>query len=134
MTRVVLDTNVLLSAVIFGGKPEQIISLARAGRIELFTSPAILAELAGVLISKFQFSPEMAAEAVGEIGGVATLVRPRRKVNTIREDDADNRVLECALAAKTDYIVSGDRHLLGMRCYKGIAILTPTEFLGVFRR
>jgi hypothetical protein len=131
VTKTVLDTNVLVSAVIFGGKPDQILNLARAGKIQLFISSAILAEFAGVLLSKFRFSPEMAVAAVVEISSLATLVKPQPKIEIIKEDEADNRILECALTANADFIVSGDRHLLRMYSYRNIRILGLGEFLRI---
>lgn len=129
MIKVVLDTNALISAVIFGGKPDQILNLARTGKIQLFISPAILAEFGGILLSKFHFSPEMAAGATGEIGFLSTMVKPKRRLKVIQQDEPDNRVLECALTAKADYIVSGDGHLLALTAFCDIKIVNPTRFL-----
>lgn len=129
MIKVVLDTNVLVSAVIFGGKPDQILNLAREGKIQLFISPAILAEFGGILLSKFHFSPEMAAGAVVEIGFLSTMIKPKQRLKVIQQDEPDNRVLECALAAKANYIISGDRHLLALHTFRGMQVVDPAGFL-----
>lgn len=90
--RVVADTNVLLSALIFGGSPEEIINLARDGQLDLLVSSHILLELAKVLKSKFDWREADVADAVRSIGYSSQLVKPETVINKIT-DDADNRVL-----------------------------------------
>lgn len=134
MTRVVADTNVLVSAVVFGGVSDKILDLARAGKIELLTSRAILYELAGVLESKFQFSPNRIEEALLEIGAISTIVKPDRPISVIKANEADNRILECAVKGKVQYIVSGDtKHLQPLGSYRGITILSPAGFMKRFQ-
>jgi putative PIN family toxin of toxin-antitoxin system len=124
----VLDTNVLISAFLFpGGPPEDVYRLALEGRVEMGTSPALLAEFGRVLEEKFGWDAGRAADAVSHVGRIATLVRPDIEVADIVVDRADNRVLEAALAFGADLIVSGDRHLLALRTWRGIQILPPAE-------
>jgi len=122
----VLDTNVYVSAI-FGGVPEDVYRAACRGQFILITSPPILAELAQTLRIKF-FAPEADITAyVKQIARVSMIVRPEGRL-TIVADDADNRVLECAVVGNADLIVSGDRHLLALREYSGIPIVRPIDF------
>ena len=128
--KVVLDTNILISAFVFpGGPPEDAFRAALEGRIELVTSPPLLAEFGRVLSSKFGWEPSIAEQAVVQIARVGTVVRPREKVVEIVDDPDDDRVLEAALAGGADVIVSGDRHLLGLRTWRGIKIEKAARFL-----
>lgn len=129
MTRVVLDTNVLLSAILFGGKPEQVLKLVRLEKINAITSPAILLELTNVLTTKFSWTNKEAKETIAFLSKFVDSVSPKKKVDVL-SDDADNRVLECAVSGGADVIVSGDHHLLELIEYNGIEIITPAEFLG----
>lgn len=131
MIRVVFDTNILLSAVVFGGNPEKLIRLAWERKIRLLVSPAILLELVMVLRDKFRRDDEEAKKAVQMIGSLAELVKPRHRVRVL-DDDPDNRILECAAEGKADWIVSGDSHLLALKEYQGIPILKAVKFLEKF--
>lgn len=117
MTRVVLDTNVLLSAILFGGKPEQVLKLARLEKIAAVTSPAILLELTNVLTTKFSWTHKEVVETIAFLSKFMDSVRPEKKVDII-SDDADNRVLKCAVSGGADVIISGDHHLLELIEYK----------------
>jgi len=110
----------------FGGRPEVLLLAARGGQIRLVTSPQILAELAFILKDKFGWADEDILEAILAVGHHADLVKPRQKI-TVLDDDPDNRILECAVEGKADYIVSGDRHLLDLKNYAGIRILRASE-------
>ena len=128
MIRAVFDTNVFLSAIVFGGNPERAFLLAREGRIRLLVSPAILIEIASILQEKFGWGERDAADAVKTIGRAAELIKPSVAISALK-DDGDNRVLECGVEGQADVIVSGDHHLLDMKEYAGIVILRPAEFL-----
>lgn len=128
MLRVVFDTNVLLSAFIFGGNPERLFDLARFGELRLVVSPDILLEFAFVLREKFAWAEEDITEAIRAIGRASELVRPGETLKIV-SDDADNRVLECAVAGKADFIVTGDHHLLDLRSFEGVKIVKPRDFL-----
>ena len=128
--RVVLDTNVILSAILFGGKPRQIIEAALAGTIKIYASETIISELKSVLgRPKFGLDPQMIESIVVEFSSLVEWVQPRIHVDVIKEDPSDNQVLDCALEAEAEYVISGDDHLLQLeRCGK-ILILNPDSFL-----
>jgi uncharacterized protein len=130
--RVVLDTNVFLSAFTFGGKPEIVFEMARAGSLQLVVSTPILAELASILSGKFAWPDEEIREALMVIGRHADLVKPGTRLQVLY-DDADNRVLECAVDGHAEWIVSGDRHLLNLREFRGIRIVRVSDFLTEWR-
>jgi len=119
--RIVADTNIYISALNFSGMADEVLALGRAG--------AILDEIGGVLARKFRWSATRVREARAAIGDFTVLVHPREPVSVVRGDEADNRILECALAAGADAIVTGDHHLLELRRFGGVRITTPREFL-----
>ena len=131
--RLVLDTNVVASGLLWGGAPAQLLDAAQVGEIELFTSRPLLAELANILI-RGKFAKAIAAtglpsdELVLGYAELATIVEPAPLALTIVEDPSDDQVLACAIAAHADLIVSGDKHLhsLGGK-YEGITIIRPVE-------
>ena len=129
--RVVLDTNVLVSHLLFpGGNPSKILDLAAAGKMTLVLSEDILREMEGVLRAKFGFDPGRAAAAEGSLRAVSEVVRPRHWVEAVRNDESDNRILECALSGKAQVIVTGDKkHLLPLKEFRGVQILSPSEFI-----
>ena len=131
--RAVADTNVYISALNFGGTAEEVLALARAHVIELFVSPSILAEVEGVLLRKFHWSAKRVQQATGLIREFAQLVRPQEAIHVITDDEPDNRILECALEAQADVVISGDRHLRQLTTFRGMPILTPGEFLQAHR-
>jgi len=131
--KAVLDTNVYVSAAVYGGKPEILFRLAWGPRkqYKLYTSDEILRETVRVLSSdKFRFTKEEITNVLALIVESADVVEPKDRISVL-SDDPDNRVLECAAKAKADYIVSGDRHLLCLGKYKGIPVLKPAQFLNL---
>jgi putative PIN family toxin of toxin-antitoxin system len=130
MLKVVLDTNILISAILFGGKPRQILEKAIRGEIRLCLSEPILEELKGVLQrSKFGYSPEMIQFIFTELTGIADFVNPSERIDVVLEDPEDNRILECAVEGKANYIISGDSHLLKLNRYRNIEVLDAAAFL-----
>jgi putative PIN family toxin of toxin-antitoxin system len=130
MYKVVLDTNIYISAILFGGKPEMIRTLSREKKIEVLISEEIISEIVGVLEQKFGWERSDLDQIVEEIRELNTLIVTSRYIPLIKNDDTDNRIIECAVEGNAQYIVSGDkRHLLPLKEYKGIKILTPDEFL-----
>ncbi|MGO9453798.1 MAG: putative toxin-antitoxin system toxin component, PIN family [Candidatus Binataceae bacterium] len=111
MLGVVADTNIYISALNFGGIPDEVLAFARRRRIELFVSKPILDEIEGVLKTKFQWPPNRIREALTTIREFAKEARPTDRVAAVENDESDNRVLECALAANATIVVSGDSHL-----------------------
>lgn len=130
--RLVLDTNTALSGLLWGGTPGRLIDAAEIGQAELLSSAALLTELQGVLLrQKFVLQLAKRGLAVSDVfegyAAMVTLVRPAVIAPTITRDPADDQVLAAALAARSDLIVSGDRHLLDLKCFQGIAIVTAAE-------
>ena len=130
-TRVVLDTNVLISAFLFPGRvSDKAFKLCLSGFAELVTSPAILEELRGVLRRKFRFTAADADAVVAIVRGAAEVVEPAIVIDAVKADPADNAILECAVWGHADILVTGDRaHLLPLDPFRGIRIVTPRAFV-----
>ncbi len=134
---VVPDTNVVLSGMFWHGPPRRVLALARQGGITLFTTPCLLQELLAVL-RRDKFAQPIrraglsAEELVSGFAALAVVIRPPALSPVIQDDPDDDAVLACALACKADYIISGDRHLLTLRQFRDIPILTPADFLHTF--
>lgn len=131
MYKAVFDTNVYISALGFGSISEHLLELATGpGRqFQLYNSHDILKEIMKVLGSdKFKIAKNEIADAISVIDDAAHVVSPGIRLNIIKHD-ADNRILECAVKARVNYIVSGDKHLLGLKENKGIRSITPAQFL-----
>ena len=134
MIKVVADTNVYVSAMLFGGNCEAILALARAGIVELFVSPAIQRELGSVFGHTFGWPEPRIREALAEVNALASLVRPSVRISGILGHEQDHRILECALGAHADFLVTGDKkHLLPLKTFRGIRIVSPREFLNLLR-
>ena len=128
--RVVADTNILISALLFGGHPEQVFLAGLRGEIQLLASLFLLKGLEKVLKEKFKLNIHLVREIVEEVRGVAEIVEVSSHIKAISYPDEDNRVLECAVDGRADFIVTGDtKHLLPLREYGGIKILSASEFL-----
>jgi putative PIN family toxin of toxin-antitoxin system len=128
--KVILDTNVLISAYVFpGGRPEAVYRLALEGRLEIGTSRTLLAEFGRVLGQKFGWIPDRVEAAVAQMTRIAGVVEPSEAVHVVRADPADDRVLEAARAFDAAVIVSGDRHLLDLGTWSESEIISPAEFI-----
>lgn len=126
--RVVLDSNVLISAYVFGGKPEVILKQIIEEQIQGVTSPILIGEFLEVLRKKFSVVSPDILEIQNDIEELFEIVYPRMLLR-IQKDDDDNRVLEAAVEGKCNYIVTGDKELLELKTYQGIRIVTASEFL-----
>ncbi len=133
--RVVIDTNVLVSALNYpDGPPAEVLELLFHGEIEVYISPFILGEVERILREKFDLSHQRIQRALSPLRAITYEVQPQTRLAVITNKDADNRILECAVEAEADYIVSGDkRHILPLKEFQGIKILSPAEFLSSFR-
>ncbi|MGC8774819.1 MAG: putative toxin-antitoxin system toxin component, PIN family [Chlorobaculum sp.] len=128
--RIVCDTNVLISGILFGGKPRELLRLCSSGKVTNFTSPALLKEVEAVLIRpKFGLNEEQVYGIIRLFRDTFSIVRPEISLSVITADPDDNRVLETANAAQAEAIISGDAHLLDLGQWNGIPILTPAAFL-----
>ena len=133
--RVVLDTNVLISALLSPrGTPAEIVRRWEAGEFEVAASPALVAELKRVLTyervqQRLRFSSDSVAAFIERFRATTVMVRPEARIEVIADDPDDNRVLECAVSSGSRYIVSGDSHLRSLQEYGGIVILAPAAFI-----
>ena len=128
--RVVLDTNVVVSALNFPGNERLVLELALRGRFESYLSRFILEEVAGVLVRKFGWGEERTTEAVLVLETAANLIEPPRLPEVIERGHADNRVLDCAVADSADYLITGDRrHLLPIGEHRDAKIINAPRFL-----
>ena len=129
MQKVVFDTNIFISAFITsGGSGESAYQKAIDREIQLFISVPILSELASKLQDKFKWDAAHVTQAVRHIGAVAIVLKPAKRLSVLA-DEPDNRILECAVEASADIIVTGDKHLLKLSTYKECEIVTLAKFL-----
>jgi putative PIN family toxin of toxin-antitoxin system len=132
--RVVIDTNVFISGLNFTGKPGQVLDLFSRGEVEVCISPFILSELGNILTKRFGWEDEQVTRVLNSVEEKAIRIQPKRKLSVIKEKDADNRILECAVEGKVDYLISGDKkHILSLKEYSNIKILSPDEFLEIWK-
>jgi len=130
--RLLLDTNVVASGLLWNGAPAQLLESAKNNLVELCSSRILLAELARIL-RRDKFSKAVSASdltvddlVLGYVE-LVTLITPLEIPPTILADPDDDHVLACAIAAQADYIVSGDRHLLALEQFKNITIVTAAR-------
>ena len=129
--RVVIDTNVLISAAFWPGKPHRLLDLVRHRDVHCVTSDPLLAEFFRILTDPqkaFGLAACEAEEIVAEVRALATVVSPATSVKLCRDPD-DDQVLECAVEGKVAYVVTGDKDLLDLGQFAGIPILSVAEFL-----
>lgn len=132
--RLVLDTNIVVSALLWRGTPHQIVAAAHRQRVSFFTSPVLLAELADVLareklsaaLTAVRATPEQLMQRYQQL---TATIHPAPIAPTIAADPDDDHVLACALAANASLVVSGDSHLLSLKTYRNIPIVTAAEAL-----
>lgn len=131
--RVVLDSNVIVSAIIFGGKPQVLLKKAYKREIQGIISEIILAGINDVFVKHFEIPTSKLKKLNRRIRAKFDVVNPRTMVKVSRDPD-DNKILEAAVEGTCDYIVTGDKDLLDLRKYKNIKILSPAEFLKGFEK
>lgn len=136
MIKIVLDTNILLSGMIFPGSlPAKVLDLARNRTIEAYTSPFIVSELKKVLMLKFNYSSEEVELFVGEIITFCKVVITQRKYHLIKGYEKDNNILDCAFFAKADYLVTGDKkHILPLKETDDTKIVSAREFMEIIEQ
>jgi putative PIN family toxin of toxin-antitoxin system len=128
------DTNIYISALNFGGPPLRFLDMACAGAIRVDISKPILEEVLRVLCDKFRWEADKIQEAEALITGFTQRVTPTKTLDVIKEDPPDDRVLECAAEAPSDFIVTGDRDLLRLGHYDTIPIVKVADFLNIALR
>lgn len=131
--KVVFDTNIYISGIIFGGNPRTCLELAREKKVELITSTDILLEIAKKLKDKFKWTNQEIREVIEAIPKFTNIIKPKKRLLIIKADPSDNKILECAQEAKADYIVSGDiKHVLAIKKFEDIKIVSARDFLDIF--
>jgi len=132
--KLVLDTNVFVSAFLWGGKPKEVLLRIIAGEDELFISEDLLTELKAVLRRpKFRLNDEFIDVFLEELGNVSKKILMKGKPRKLSRDAGDDKVLACALAAGADYIVTGDDDLLVLKKIRAIPIVSPSAYLEMTR-
>ena len=134
--RAVVDTNVLVSGLLWRGAPHALIELARAGTFDLISSPKLLTELDRVLrrpkfrtiLARSRTNPR---RLLREIGRLAEIVDASSLRAPVSRDPDDDHVLAVAIAGRADLVVSGDDDLLSLGNHRGIDIVTPAEAVGL---
>jgi uncharacterized protein len=133
--KVTLDTNVLVSALGWFGKPHEILDRAISGEFELVISYDQFDELSRVLnYDKFGFTEEEKDTFKSLLFEKATFVKPKHKITAVPDDPSDNIILECAVDGNADFIITGDPHLLDLVKYGSIFILKPRQFLSILNK
>jgi len=131
--KVVIDTNILISAIGWNAKPGECLKLILEDKIEAFTTQGMLDEVSEVLkYDKFNFSEQEQQKFLEILVSEFRFVNPEISINQ-SEDLDDNKFLECAVSADADYIISGDSDLLELKEYEGITITKPETFLEIYR-
>jgi putative PIN family toxin of toxin-antitoxin system len=132
--KVVIDTNVWISGLIFGGKPEIIIKLFIDGKIDVIISEEILTELRRIISTKFPlFKPKLGL-LEASIREDSVLVHLGNNTITVSRDIDDNKIIETAVMGKADFVVTGDDDLLVLKIYENIRIIKPKVFLTIFNK
>ena len=129
----VFDTNVLIAAIITEGICSKLLHRARMGEFSLVSCPFIIKELRRILSMKFRLSREelaLAMEPVSE--AISRVIEHSLKITCICRNTDDNNVIACAVAAKADYLVTGDSDLLELKNCRGVKIVTPRDFEALF--
>lgn len=132
--KIVFDTNIYISAfVIPGGNAEKAYLHAINNDFELYTSIAILTELARKLEEKFGWEKQKIAQLITSITKVANVLKTTPRIKVL-SDEPDNRILECASETKADLLITGDKHLLKIQHYENFKIIKLSDFLMMFER
>jgi len=134
ISRIVIDTNIYISAIFWGGKPRAIVDLGRSGEVLIFTSSEIEEEIEKKLKTKFGLSDEEAAQILLDFSTFTVPVKISRRIAVIDDDPDDDKFLECAVASRAGFIVSGDKHLLDLKEYEEIEIMKPADFLFIISK
>ena len=129
MRSVTPDSNVYISALLWDGKAERLLEMGLERKVRLFVSDPILEETLGVLEEKFGLSPAKLQRAKDYIQRCAVRCAPKIKLNVVKDDADDNKILECAVHSRSEAIITNDGDLLRMKSFRGIKIMKVHEFL-----
>jgi len=134
--RLVFDTNIfVMAAGMPGGYIDYWLDLAKPpkNRFRLYTSPQILSETQRKLEEVVKFDRPIAVEYIEAIKTIATVVNPKLTLDEVPTDQADNRILECAVEAKADIIISADKDLIRLKTFRGVQIFHPSNLKYIFK-
>lgn len=132
--KIVLDSNIILSALIFPkSKPAHVLELAKTGKFELYLSRFIIKEIKKNLSVKFDYSESISNKVINELLKFGKIVVIKKQISRIKEKADDNRILETAVTAKADYLISGDKkHILPLKNIGKTKIISASDFLDEF--
>ena len=135
---ITVDTNVLISATFWSGDSNKIIELVENGKLTLVLSKEIVQEFSEVLNyeeiqNKIKNKNLEMKYSLHKIISLSKIVDAKEKLDFVKEDPDDNKLLECAIEGNADYIITNDKHLLKLKEYKGISIIKPEDFLKLIR-
>ena len=129
---IVLDTNVLISATLWGnGSAQKTLSKLIEKKVTIFTSNALIAEYYKVVMRDFNYSEDKTTAIVENFLSIVKIVETKEILNIVKDDPDDNKVLECAVASSSTYIVTYDKHLLNLKEFRGIKIIKPEEIINL---
>lgn len=135
MLRIVLDTNVLISGLLHAGKSKELVDEALEGRVLILCSRQILSEFERVISrEKFKLTKKQQLTIFQFVNRLPRHVKVRSRFKVIKEDLTDNMILNCAYDGRADYIVSGDKHLLNLKEFKGVKILSVAGILEILTK
>ena len=135
MLKFTLDTDTLISATIARGNEFELLRLAKEGKIKIILSLPIIEEFKEVISrEKFGFSARQVEQVIKQILSIYELIIPAVKLQVIKDDPDDDKILECAVRGNINYIVSGDKHLLNLKSHNGIQIIKTREALPIINR
>ena len=131
MLRVIFDTHVIVSAALYEKSlPALLLSLGLEEKVRFFVSPALLNEYETVLKRlRFKLGYKETVDLIEKINQKAVMVTPTRELEILKEDETDNRILECAAKAKVDFVITGNKKHFPFEDFKGSKIVTPREFI-----
>ena len=133
--KIVLDANIFISALFWGGNPREALERAINKIDELYVSKDILDEIENVIgRPKFHIEKEKIEYIIRSIEDISVKITPVKKIKKGSRDLNDNKYIECAITAEADFIISGDIHLLELKQYKKIKIITVKEYLEIYTR
>ena len=132
MIKAVLDANIYISSIFWEkGNPHKIIEKIINQEIQAFISNEILEELKKVLKRDFDEPNELIEDQIKLIKEYSEIIETSEKINIIQEDADDNKIIECAISANANYIITGDNHLLKLKEFRGIKIVNSKDFLEI---
>jgi len=130
--KIVLDANIFISSFFWDGNPKSIVERIISGLDELFISKEILDEIDNVVRRpKFNASNDQINYFLNSIEEIGNIITPQKQIKKGSRDKTDNKYIECGITAKADYIISGDVHLLEIKQYGNIKIVSAKEYLGL---